>query len=270
MSAPIFAWRMRSRPSRSGVPGATAARASVERADAPRAIAPLYGRWRHGSGPRSRRPAHRPSARPSRPARASASTRRARPGATSMPAAPFGADARHDGPPEARAGPPRPAGAAVWRDLAQLAGQADLAAGHEVGAAPARRCATRRGPGPRPRSAPGSTSAHAARRPTRRRRASRTPTPARSLEHGEQQRQAGRRRGPGPTGGAVPSADGDTSACTSTSSGRCPSTIGTTTEPGDAGPPVGEEQPARVGDADQAAARSSRTARARRWSRSGA
>ena len=43
------------------------------------------------------------------------------------------------------------------------------------------------------------------------------------------------------------------SACTSTSSGRCPSSVGVTAEPGDAGAAVGEEQAAGVGNPDQAA-----------------
>ena len=69
------------------------------------------------------------------------------------------------------------------------------------------------------------------------------------VEHGEHQRQAAavEALGRAPRRGQV--RRGSTSACTSTSSGRCPSSTGATTEPGDAGAPVGEEQRRRVGHA---------------------
>jgi hypothetical protein len=48
-----------------------------------------------------------------------------------------------------------------------------------------------------------------------------------------------------------PGASPVTSAWSSTSSGRWPSMVGTTTDPGTPGPPVGEEEPAGVGQAHQ-------------------
>ena len=63
---------------------------------------------------------------------------------------------------------------------------------------------------------------------------------------------AARRRGPRALRrDGTPGTPGLVSACTSTTIGRCPSIVGTTAEPGDAGAAVGEEQRRRVGHADQ-------------------
>ena len=141
-----------------------------------------------------------------------------------------------------------PVGAA---DLADLAAEPDLAAGDESAGSGWPVCAEATASAT-PRSAAGSTHLDPARRPPRRRRCSPSGSRRAPLEHGEQHAPAGRRRRPGPSAGAAARCDGTTSACTSTSSGRWPSSAGATTEPGTPGRRSARNSALAVGHAGQA------------------
>ena len=100
-------------------------------------------------------------------------------------------------------------------------------------------------------------------------RAERMPTPL--LEHGEQQRQPAAGRGPAPSAAAAAaSASARRAPAPRRAAAGGPRSAARRPSPATPGAPVGEEQPARVGHADAARARPSRTGRARRSSRSGA
>ena len=241
MSAPMRACRMRSRPSRSGVPGRDGGE-RVEQRDA----APYGHDAMHRTGDactvgreaaRSRSEAERLRRRGDRladawrprttrcragrraptPARWPAGSRGGRPRPAAGRSGPPGAARRRDRPRRTRRGRP----AAASSERRRHDGQGD-----GRGRRPARR----------PCTPPAATAYTSASR-------ERDPGPlARARRAG---RRAGRRRRPGPTGAA--------------GRGRCrsherlhldeqrpvPSIAGTTTEPGDARPPVGEEQRAR-------------------------
>ena len=255
---------MRSSPSRSGVPGATtlsAAMSSAAAAGRHRARLPVAGST--GRRAASGRTA---LAEVVGAGQAHRLVERAHPEDLDAAAASSGAS-----PGRSRARNPRRAASAsrraVWLHLAQLAAQADLAARHEVGgtAMPVARRGEGQGDA---RSAPGSTTRHAARRhgvhvvlgerrAARAARARRAPGPA------------GRRRGPGPSGaapGAVTArpAPAPRPAAAGGPRARAP-------RPSRARRAGGRRGTARAGRARRPARpRPSRTGRARRWSRSGA
>ena len=268
MSAPLLACRMRSMPSRSAVPG----RHGGERVHELGAGTGDHGAMRTaaaGVAPRRTpgRPAgaHTACRRRCVAARAASVSDAAR--ASRMPPGASGADRGTIAcaKPEPRRLGQAPLGAV---DLAQLAAQADLAARHQVGRRPA-------GPSPTtppPAPSPGRPPARCTRTPP----ATATWTSARPSVEPARRSSTARTwaRRPLSTPWAVRRGDGawlgTTSAWTSTSSGRCPSSTGTTTEPGHADLPVGEEQRAGVGHADEARRRPSRTGPARGCCRSGA
>ena len=136
-------------------------------------------------------------------------------------------------------------------DGAQLAEQADLADRDRARSRPAGRAATTRARGPAAGRGP-ARRRPARRRGSRRRRGRR----GRRRPAGRGRRAAGRARfGSRPLavrrGGRTRA--GATSAWTSTSSGRLPSSVGATTLPGRRLVVVGEERPRRVGDLGEAA-----------------
>ena len=173
-----------------------------------------------------------------------------RPAAACMPAGPSGADARHDRPAEAQPGRlGEPPGEVAH--LAHLAAEADLAADDEVvgQGRPARDETSGQGEGQVGRRlehphATGGQGEHVG--------SPRSLTPSRWSSTATT---VARRRPSMPWADrrGLACSPASTSACTSTSSGRLPSMAGTTTEPGHAGPAVGEEQRAGVGHADEPA-----------------
>ena len=198
---------MRSRPSRSAVPGATAASASSRatlrrtgmggsywRPDAAQAHCDHVSR-RSGASPTADVHADRAEALVEhrvdaagrwrrRKARCAWRRRASSARSTSTPGGPSGAEAGTSGPAEAE---PRPASASrrvVWVDLAQLAAEADLAADDEVGrerpAASTSRRRRGRCRGRRPARRPGPR-----RRRRRRRRGRGAAIVSALLEHGE-------------------------------------------------------------------------------------
>ncbi len=253
ISAPIFDCRIRSRPSRNGLPGATRRQRLEQRVASPAG--------------------HRPKSIGRRLAVLqwiSASWR-----ASPSVAARTHLDALGGG--RATAGGRWPAVAEshrlgqaprALRHLAQLAAQADLAEGHEPvgqGRSRADEASARATTEIDTRIA---TASHRL-RPARRRRTGpdrcRPAGPARPAASA-----AARRRGPAPSDGVRAGVDFTTSAWTSTSSGRWPSMVGTTTEPETSVAPIGQEQAAGVGHRRPDHPRSSRTGRARRSCRTGA
>ena len=221
-------------PSRSAVPGATAASASMSSAlgrvtTAQCVLRPPTRRPRGDRACRVARIASTSVAARQRVAVAAPRPSECRPGASRMPCRGVGRRAGHDRPREAEPG--RLGQAALGAvDLAQLAAQPDLAAGHEVGGQ--RTARGRRGDGQRHGQVDAGLD---------------HPDPAghRHVDLGAARGRArpgsaarpapgtgGPRRPPGPCGAGLGVVPGTTSAWTSTSSGRWPSSTGATTEPG--------------------------------------